>query len=401
MDAGPHGGWSWDGSHGQVSVAIQPPPLKYLEPVALAMLSAWSGFQRLRHGRAVLLDSSAKSPLAYSTGLLGGLVGRQPQNRPGASFVRLALEQEEQIDALSDAIDSLGIAHDPTTRILLHCAEDLARNVFHHARAAWGGAHIAASYQRDRGVLRLGVADCGRGIPDNIRSVYGDTLSDEQSVLAAIEPNVSGTGIPGLNRGVGLFVVRRLALAGQGAFWLRTGSVQVSCTSGGPETIVPDLRVGGAPWQGTAVAITLRCDHIDDFFGAMRSVRDELEGRGPRFDDIRFYKHADEDERWSRISVAPDAAPLALDRVRAMGIANTRLEPLLRQGRCAIVDFSGIGVATQAFCHALLAETIRTFGPDVLERLRFVGCSRQVVPLIRMAVNDGIQDWIIPAEPPK
>lgn len=75
---GPPEGWSWDeGGESEIGVSISPSPFLYVEPVGLAMLSAWADYQRQRLGRRVRIDTSMRTPYAYKVGLLSRLAGER------------------------------------------------------------------------------------------------------------------------------------------------------------------------------------------------------------------------------------------------------------------------------------------------------------------------------------
>lgn len=405
---GPASGWLWNADADRLRVAAAGGPLQVIEPVAVAMLGAWAAHQRLE-GRRIELGPGMQTPAAYKAGLLTALAGSETKftGEPSAHqrrvWMRLATESEAEPETglVREAVEALEIPrHDPTFTTLAHCAEDLARNVFHHA-ASRGGAHVAASFDIKSRLVRLGVADCGRGIAADMRPNYPSVSDDEDLVRMALEPNVSGRSAQkALNRGVGLYVVRRLALAGRGAFWVRTGAVRVDATSSTPESFDPRVDSSGTAWQGTAVAVTFRGDAVGDFQGAIRIIRDAIEGKGPSYGVVQFYKRAVESEGWGRVAIEPDTATIALDRNRAHQCAHERLQPLLAAGRNAILDFSGVKTASQAFCWALLSETFAEHGPPLIDRIRFIACSPQVQPLIRSTINAALQGWSTPESPP-
>ncbi|MBL4846966.1 MAG: DUF4325 domain-containing protein [Planctomycetes bacterium] len=349
----------------------------------------------------VQVAESLKSPFAFDSGLLSALAGRATTRDPRGAIQRAVLRQQGELvgDLLADCVDRLGIGQ-AMSDVVLHSLEDLCRNVFHHAATQGGGAHVTMSHDRGRRLVRLGVADCGRGIAQDIRSNYGDSLSDVQAVTAAIQPKVSGRSAQsGLNLGVGLYVVRKLALAAKGAFWIRTGSVRVQASATSPEAMTPRVDEVGTPWQGTAVGVVLNVRGISDFASAISAIRDDIEGRGPHYRQVQFFKTAGEDDLWTRIRLVPDSASMAMDRMRALSVRESQLEPLLAQGKNAILDFSDVRSATQAFAYALLAESCGTHGPALLARLRFVSCSAQVISVVRLAINAGLVEPEIPNQP--
>lgn len=214
----------------------------------------------------------------------------------------------------------------------------------------------------------------------------------------ALEPKVSGSAIPDVNMGVGLYVVRRLAMAARGAFWIRTGRIVVSASSEAPDVQITEA---GAPWQGTAVAVTFRAGILESLMSAMSAIRADLQGHGPRYHEVQMFKR-DRDrpgDLWRSLVVAPDGSTMAWERTRARGLAVEQIMPLLEQGLNVSLDFSNTRTATQAFCYALLSSLCKRFGEAVLGRLRLIACSSQVEVVIRLALNDGLREARVPESP--
>ena len=376
---GPNGGWAWqEPLEAGLALSVSEPPLRRIVPVGVAMFSAWADFHR-RRGQAPSVDASLRSPYAYKVGLLScNLIG------PSASQV----ESDLFAAAWEDEVNRLGIPDQETRETVRHCLEDLCRNVFQHARTRGGGAHIAASYDPSTRLVSLGVADCGRGIAEDIQENLGPELSDVDAVKLALEPKISGSHAPELNEGVGLYIVRRLALAAEGAFWVRTGRVVARASARDPSAMEPKVTEEGAYWQGTAVAVSFHSGLIDRFQQAIWDIRRSLEGAGPA--EVQFFKSAGVDPEWERVHVAPDVRNIALDRTRALELARTEVASRLARDAKLILDFSSTKTSTQAFCYALLGAVARTHGPQLLERVRFVAVSQQVRPLILMALHSGL-----------
>lgn len=391
LEEGPVEGWSWDAPH-EVTVRVQAGPICWAEPVGLAMLSAWAGRRRARSW-PVRLDDSMKSPYAWKSGLLALLAGRRPppagkHHLPPSLFVNEGVVAT-QID---DLMDGLAIPDRSTEQAVQQAIEDLCRNVFHHASTNGEGAHVAASYDPAAGRIRIGIADCGKGIARDIQENLGRDLTDVQAVRIAVEPEVSGSAQIGINRGVGLYVARRLALAAKGAFWIRTGRVLVTASALSPEDSIPKVREVPSEWKGTAVAVTFHAGNIQDYDSAMNAIKDDIEGRGPRYAEVQFFRQAPDRPGWTRWLVPPDVEKTALDRDRAFALATNQILPALNDGGGVILDFSNTKVATQAFCHALVVPVCMSFGPEVLKRLHFVACSTQVTAMIRTGVHYALRE---------
>lgn len=69
------------------------------------------------------------------------------------------------------------------------------------------------------------------------------------------------------------------------------------------------------------------------------------------------------------------------------------IEPELKTGKDITIDFDGVTSATQSFIHALISQTIREYGVDILERINFKNCNEQIQTVIEIVV-EYVQDGI-------
>jgi hypothetical protein len=69
------------------------------------------------------------------------------------------------------------------------------------------------------------------------------------------------------------------------------------------------------------------------------------------------------------------------------------IEPELKKDNEVTIDFNKVTSATQSFIHALISQTIRDYGVDVLERLNFKNCNKQIQTVIEIVV-EYVQDGI-------
>ena len=385
--AGPAEGWHWEaeGDALPIHLLCRKPPLSFVEPMAVSMLGAWAFHQR-HLGREIIIDDTVKSPVAFNSGLLSAIAGRDkgPSSSTDHHFVRLTFERDA-LDVLDPLVERMNLP-DHAERVAVHCLSDLADNVFHHASTRGQGAFCSIAFDRESRRVRLAVADCGRGIPASIKPNYDGALDDETSLRLALEPEFSGMSArPEVNRGVGLYVVRRLALAANGAFCAVTEGLSVRASALSPSAFIPSIFKSKRRWQGTTVAVTFIADGAD-FDGPMAAIRHEIEGCGPKYKDIQFFKKSEPTDGWTCVKIGCDRGKFAVSRERALAIAEKNA-PLLAAGAKLELDFTGIVQATQAFCHALLVTLLSHGGDRVLERLRFVGCSRHNHAPIRFAVN--------------
>ncbi len=365
------------------------------------MLAAWSRYQRTRAKRTIVADASLRSPFTWQSGLLPALTG---QPRIGGSVVNAVLQptmfsSESELAGVGEYIEALGISNDEHSLAATYVIEDLARNVFHHASTHGGGAHVAARYDLNDQTLRVGVADCGKGIPSDIRENLGESIGDIEAVTAAMEPEISGSAQPGVNRGVGLYFIRRLALASRGALWLKTGRVLVDIAPRTPDTISVQPVLAGEEWQGCAVGVMLRLEEFDNFQQILEAIRSDLDHQRSNARQILFYKQDNSSEAWVSIVVEPDSGGIATDRNRARALAAERIAPILVNRSNVSLNFTQSHFATQAFCHALLVGICEQFGTDTLKRVRFIGCTKQVMTVVRMALEYGMRQEFVPERP--
>lgn len=69
------------------------------------------------------------------------------------------------------------------------------------------------------------------------------------------------------------------------------------------------------------------------------------------------------------------------------------IEPTLKDGKNVILNFDNVTSATQSFIHALVSQTLRDFGVDILENLQFKNCNDKVQTIIEIVV-EYVQDGI-------
>src|SRR5437870_10369565 len=70
-----------------------------------------------------------------------------------------------------------------------------------------------------------------------------------------------------------------------------------------------------------------------------------------------------------------------------------KIEPELAKGNSITVDFENVTSATQSFIHALISESIRKYGVEILERLQFKNCNDKIKTIIEI-VAEYVQDGI-------
>lgn len=61
--------------------------------------------------------------------------------------------------------------------------------------------------------------------------------------------------------------------------------------------------------------------------------------------------------------------------------------PALDRGKRVVLDFEGIGSATQSFIHALISDVIRKKGIEVLDVMTFRNCTENVKKIVSIVVE--------------
>ncbi len=142
---------------------------------------------------------------------------------------------------------------------------EMSNNVRQHS----GGCGFASAQvtQPSEGLVRLAIADNGRGILESFREAglpWSTHMDDTGAILKALEPRISSKGSPS-NEGVGLTLTSKMAeLAGA---WLLiiSGRGVVRLTPGAEPRIQPGILPDEARYPGTLVALNFRQDRAHNF----------------------------------------------------------------------------------------------------------------------------------------
>jgi hypothetical protein len=86
-----------------------------------------------------------------------------------------------------------------------------------------------------------------------------------------------------------------------------------------------------------------------------------------------------------RVSVGP--VVFAEDKDQARELRVRKLLPALEAGGKVVLDFRGVKYATQSFVHALVGEAIKRYGDEILARMEFRNCSKQLRSVIELVVD--------------
>jgi hypothetical protein len=147
---------------------------------------------------------------------------------------------------------------------------ETANNARQHSR---GLGYAAAQVTRSEGLVRLAIADNGKGIRQSFVDAglpWAKGLSDGQAILKALEPKVSSKGRP-TNEGVGLTLVAGLVRQARGWLLVVSGSGVVRLRAGG-EPEVETLPSGGR-FEGTLVVTAFRQQDVCNFAGLLHDAK--------------------------------------------------------------------------------------------------------------------------------
>lgn len=87
------------------------------------------------------------------------------------------------------------------------------------------------------------------------------------------------------------------------------------------------------------------------------------------------------------IKLLPKIGVFAENKDIARDIRVNELIPLLEKGEVVVLDFQGIDGTTQSFVHALISDLIRKFGIEVLDKVLFKNCTKNVQKIIKIVVD--------------
>lgn len=147
---------------------------------------------------------------------------------------------------------------------------ETANNARQHSQ---GLGYAAAQLMRGEGLVRMAIADNGRGIRRSFLEAglpWAEGMTDSGAILKAFESKVSSKGRP-TNEGVGLTLVTGLVKQTRG--WLLavsgTGVVKI-----GPNGVpVAGELPGGATFPGTIVVTAFRQKSLSDFAALLQQAK--------------------------------------------------------------------------------------------------------------------------------
>jgi len=139
---------------------------------------------------------------------------------------------------------------------------ETANNVRQHSG---GSGYAAAQVNHTEGMVRVAIADNGRGIRQSFCEAgfpWAAGLDDAAAIRKALEPLVSSKGTP-TNEGVGLTLISGLSRLSRAWLLIVSGSGLVRL---GPEgRFDSGLLPGKGRYEGTLVAVTFKQAEVNDF----------------------------------------------------------------------------------------------------------------------------------------
>jgi len=369
-------------------------PVQYVDPVALAMLAAWS--ERMRSsGASVDIDESLKSVYSWRSGLLSALAGRFDQCELSSDKVlRKRVAKEQEIEALVGEIRLLSVggklsetAPVDLDKAVRYFVSEMLRNVFEHSQSPLG-AYVCGGYFPTTDRVSFAVVDVGVTVPRHIQARWKEKVDEEVALRIALEPRVSGSLDSSQNAGLGLFMVRRIVTLMGGKFWMMTGNLVARDGGAWDAGARGELEVArlDSRWPGCAVGLSLFPSRYRSFAEQYSEVRAEIEGeaRGDKLDVFR--KHPASGSYV--IPVTPDVLQIAQNKLAAAEMRDQQILPALGLPGEVCIDFRDVRLTTQSYVHALVAEPLRRLGVEgVKKRVRFTGARDQVKQVLKIVLS--------------
>lgn len=365
-------------------------PIEYVDPFMLAAFGAWA-YAAKHRGFQVEIDDTVKTPTTWRNGLLSALAGKFGEGRTESEtrfFAHVQLQTD--INAALDRLAPVLHLDEESTKAVRYCLSELLNNVFEHSGSPEGAFMQAGWFPKTQRVS-LAIADLGGTIPTHIGRLMPN-LDEEQRLAAALEPMVSGSFDRDRNRGLGLFMTRRVARILRGKFWLHTGAWLARDDEPIQEVgqfTTPTIEPAATRWPGTLVGLTFFPPRLP-FDRELRYIQDELAGR---VHDRPVPIFCDEPpENALVVWVPPDVGTMAQDKLAAKALREAQIMPHLRAGGVVALVFKGVALTTQSFGHALAAEALRFLGPQVEGRLWVVGACEAVKAAMGVVVASVLEE---------
>lgn len=239
--------------------------VQFCDPMATVALASFGAYRLRRSKQRVELGGWRPDSYLARVGVkrLLGYDDDYPHRRNDGERLTSVTEVADHTDrqkARRQLLDVLGIQHDGTRLVLDYCLEEILRNVEDHADSPTN-ALVQAQYYETRNEVVFAIADTGRGVLWNLRQRHQQLENDEEALIAALQPGVSGRNTrKGSNAGLGLTVSSSLVTGVNGTFQVASGTALRVLKKGRAET---QLLEGGG-WPGVIVAFSVpRNDALD------------------------------------------------------------------------------------------------------------------------------------------
>lgn len=247
---------------------------------------------------------------------------------------------------------------------LAYVIDELLRNVLQHSADPLGAVVGAQRMDPGKGgyrraTVQLAVADTGRGILESLRRFH-DVADARAALEKAIRPHVSGVFPEGQtggadNAGLGLFFTSEMAKLTAGRLLIATRGASLFLEGDEHEGKhrIRFLEPIGTGYPGTLAVFELPIEIVNRD-ALMDVIRQRAVERAPALVARRWLDYG---------SPPPDTKAfvvrdIADDTDGAREFAE-QMTSLLTSSRAVVVDFGGIGIATQSFLHALLFHPVR------------------------------------------
>ena len=166
--------------------------------------------------------------------------------------------------------DEYGHPHASLYDLAWYVFTETANNARQHSR---GFGYAAAQVARTEGLVRLAVADNGKGIRQSFIDaglVWAEELTDGEAILRALDPRVSSKGHP-TNEGVGLTLVSGLVRQTRGWLLVVSGKGVVRLRPG--KTPEVQLLPENGRFDGTLVVTAFRQSDVTDFAALLHGAK--------------------------------------------------------------------------------------------------------------------------------
>lgn len=209
-------------------------------------------------------------------------------------------EVGDEVEEVSKHLAKMLCSEDgPVYDTLAYSLRELMRNVVEHSHARQFG--ICAQHWPSKNKVEVAILDRGIGLQASLRhNPYLDVSDDKRAVNYALMPAVSGKAFKGsrkqrgnwANSGFGLYMTSRICRNG-GTFFIASGEVGMLITHKSE-----GKRYFPCSFQGTAVRMVVRTNHIAELRDALEQYRNEGYAIQSRYKEI--------------VNIDPSAASLML-----------------------------------------------------------------------------------------